>query len=128
MVCHEKRFSLLNFSASPSAMISPGPNHITKVPPNPSTDCVSSICLSLENHICLSWILDNVKLSTFLKSPHIEAKWTCFSSDPLLVKLSKSRLTAYLNSIVPRFFCPWNCLPEVVLSDSSLHGFKKVGP
>ena len=47
------------------------------------------------------------------------------SSNPLLVKLPKSRLTAHLNSFIPRFVCLCNHLPEVTLSHSSLQSFKQ---
>ena len=37
----------------------------------------------------------------------------------------KSRVTAHLNSIIPRFSCQWNRIPESVLSHPSFQDFKQ---
>ena len=47
-----------------------------------------------------------------------------YSSSPLLVKIPKSRLTAHLNSLVPRPSYMCNHLEDAMLSHSSLKGFK----
>ena len=49
----------------------------------------------------------------------------CSFSNPVLVHLSKSRLTAHLNCIVPRFSRLCNHLLDAIVSHSSLQGFKQ---
>ena len=184
----------MNFSASLSATISPRSTTWKSWPPKAVADWTSSIVtslswkfsasestrtlyvtqwstalhygLALQHHVCLSWMLFNLKLSTLVESPmtrlkpnvcffHITSRsvvsvfdhlfpdiassvlsvipllqlllpitaapgCTCYSSKLLLVKLPKSRLTAHVDSFVPRFSSLWNHLPETVLSYSSL--------
>ena len=55
-------------------------------------------------------------LSVLRHSPEI-AGYTCSSSNPFLVKLRKSRLTAH--SLVPLFSCMWNRIYRMVQYHSS---------
>ena len=56
--------------------------------------------------------------------PHFSAGCSRSASNPLLVKLTKSRITAHLHSFIPLFPHLWNKLPHSLQSHSSLQAFK----
>ena len=70
------------------------------------------------HHILTAWLLaPKGSLSTLcLCLAQVSAGCTRSASDPLLVKLPKSRLTAHLHSFVPLFSHLWNQLPQSVTS------------
>uniref|UniRef100_A0A8C4R2B4 Reverse transcriptase domain-containing protein n=1 Tax=Eptatretus burgeri TaxID=7764 RepID=A0A8C4R2B4_EPTBU len=57
-------------------------------------------------------------------SPHISAGHSRSTSNPLLVRLPRSRTTAHLHRFIPLFSCLWNKLPHSLQSHSSLQVFK----
>ena len=59
-------------------------------------------------------------------SPHISTGRSRSTSNPFLVKLPKSRITAHLHSFIPLFPHLSNKLPHSFQSHSSLQVFKKL--
>ena len=62
-----------------------------------------------------------------LYTPQVSAGHTRSASNPLLVKLLKSRLTAHLHSFVPLFSRLCNQLPHSLQCNSSCQGFNQNG-